>query len=124
MNQANLAKLFHNYIESYNVLTDAEHDELRSRMPVDGKVHLVLHCLKEQACRLGVLIVIKRSIPATESKSATNFAPIETRGLSFLSCRAQPKYGMTATTLLADALLAASTISRSSIKLSELGKVD
>ena len=28
MNQANLAKLFHNYIESYNVLTDAEHDEL------------------------------------------------------------------------------------------------
>ena len=29
-------------------------------MPVDGKVHLVLHCLKEQACRLGVLIVIKR----------------------------------------------------------------
>ena len=28
MNQANLAKLFHNYIESYNVLTDKEHDEL------------------------------------------------------------------------------------------------
>ncbi len=28
MNQVNLAKLFHNYIESYNVLTDAEHDEL------------------------------------------------------------------------------------------------
>lgn len=27
MNQANLAKLFHNYIESYNVLTDKEHDE-------------------------------------------------------------------------------------------------
>ena len=28
MNQANLAKLFHNYIESYNVLTDAEHREI------------------------------------------------------------------------------------------------
>lgn len=28
MNQVNLVKLFHNYIESYNILTDKEHDEL------------------------------------------------------------------------------------------------
>ena len=36
------------------------HDELRSRVPVDSKMHLVLHRLEEQAGRPSVLIVIKR----------------------------------------------------------------
>src|SRR5690554_1312645 len=47
-----------------------------------------------------------------------------TRGLSFLSWRAHPKYGITATIDFADARFAASTINKSSIRLSELGKVD
>ena len=47
-----------------------------------------------------------------------------TLGLSFLSWRAQPKYGITAVIWRAEARLAASIISKSSIKLSELGKVE
>ena len=52
------------------------------------------------------------------------FAAIGTLGLSFLSCLAQPKYGITAVICLADALLAASNISNNSIKFSELGWVE
>ena len=47
-----------------------------------------------------------------------------TLGLSFLSCLAQPKYGITAVICLADALLAASNINSISIKFSEEGCVD
>lgn len=36
------------------------HDEFCSCVPVNGKVHLVLYCLKEHAGCLGILIVIKR----------------------------------------------------------------
>ena len=63
-------------------------------------------------------------IPAVPRRSAMSFAPIDTLGLSFLSCLAQPKYGITATIDFADALFAASIMSSSSIRLSELGNVD
>src|SRR6056300_183581 len=62
--------------------------------------------------------------PATSSILATNLAAIGTLGLSFLSCLAQPKYGITAVICLADALLAASNINSISIKFSELGFVE
>ena len=58
------------------------------------------------------------------NKLAINFAAIGTLGLPFLSCLAKPKYGMTATILFAEALLAASTINKSSIRLSDGGGVD
>lgn len=34
-------------------------DQLRRRMPMDGKMHLVLHGLKEKAGRLRIFIIIK-----------------------------------------------------------------
>ena len=51
-------------------------------------------------------------------------APIGTRGLSFLSCLAHPKYGITAVICLAEALFAASSISSISIRLSDDGLVE
>ena len=69
-------------------------------------------------------MVIIRVAPAVSNNLATNFAPIGTLGLSFLSCLAHPKYGITAVICLADALLAASIINNNSIKLSALGKVE
>ena len=41
-------------------------------------------------------IVRIRSAPDAVRRSAISFAAIGTRGLSFLSCRAYPKYGITA----------------------------
>ncbi len=64
------------------------------------------------------------STPAAVRRFATSLAPIETRGLSLRSCLAHPKYGITAMTLSAEALLAASIVSRSSIRFSVGGKVD
>ena len=64
------------------------------------------------------------SHPAAWSTFATSFAPIETLGLSLRSCLAHPKYGITAMTLCADALLAASIIRSSSNRFSTGGKVD
>ena len=69
-------------------------------------------------------MVIIRVAPEATNKFATNLAPIGTLGLSFLSCLAQPKYGMTAVMCLADDLLAASIMRSISIKLSVLGCVD
>ena len=43
--------------------------------------------------------------PAAVKRLATNFAPIGALGLSFLSCLANPKYGITTVILFADALL-------------------
>ena len=64
------------------------------------------------------------STPAAVRRFATSLAPIETLGLSLRSCRAHPKYGMTAITLSADALLAASIVRSSSMRFSLGGKVD
>jgi len=69
-------------------------------------------------------MVMTRVAPAVSSRLATSLAAIGTRGLSFLSCRAQPKYGMTAVICLAEARLAASIISSISIRFSEEGWVD
>ena len=65
-----------------------------------------------------------RVAPAASNSFATNFAPIGTLGLSFRSCLAHPKYGITGVMCRADALLAASIINNSSIKLSALGNVE
>ena len=65
-----------------------------------------------------------RFTPAAINMLATNLAPMATRGLSFLSWRAKPKYGITATMRLALARLAASININNSNKLSEGGKVD
>ena len=46
-----------------------------------------------------------------------------TRGLSLRSCRAHPKYGITAVIVFADARFAASIIKSSSMRLSEFGNV-
>ena len=61
---------------------------------------------------------ITRSAPAATMRFATSLAPMATLGWSFLSCRPYPKYGTTAVTRAADALLAASMSSRSSMMLS------
>jgi hypothetical protein len=68
--------------------------------------------------------VMTLSAPAALSMFATILAPIETLGLSFLSWRAHPKYGITAITLSADALLAASIVKSNSKRLSVGGNVD
>ena len=52
------------------------------------------------------------------SKSATSFDEIGLRGLSFRSCRAYPKYGITAVIRRADARFSASIISNNSIRCS------
>ena len=61
--------------------------------------------------------------PAVVSKSATNRAVIEMRGRSFLSERADEKYGMTACTCAAEAERVMSNIINNSIKWSFTGGV-
>ena len=70
------------------------------------------------ACRS---IVSTLSAPAVVNKLATSFAVIGVRLALFRSCRAYPKYGMTAVILLALDLRAASIIIINSIKLSLTG---
>ena len=67
---------------------------------------------------------MRASAPAALIMFATSLAPMDTRGLSLRSWRAQPKYGITAITLLAEARFAASIDRRSSMRLSVGGKVD
>ena len=62
--------------------------------------------------------------PADSISLAISLAPIGTLGLSFLSCLAHPKYGITAVICLAEALFAASSINNISIRLSDEGLVD
>lgn len=64
--------------------------------------------------------------PATCSMFAINFAEIGARLLSFLSCRAYGKLGMTAVIRLAEAVLQALIIIRSSMRPSLIspGAVD
>jgi hypothetical protein len=64
-----------------------------------------------------------RSAPAIDTMFAINFALIATRGWSFRSCLAYPKYGMTEVTRAALARLAASMRSSSSIMFSAGGLV-
>ncbi len=66
-------------------------------------------------------IVRIRSAPAAVSRSAISFAAIGTRGLSFLSCRAYPKYGSTAVIRDAEDRRNASSRIRSSIMESFTG---
>jgi hypothetical protein len=66
-------------------------------------------------------MVSTRVAPAVANKSATNRAPIEMRGASFLSERAYAKCGMTAVMWAADAPRAASSMSSSSTRLSCTG---
>ena len=66
-----------------------------------------------EACRS---MVKTRWAPALVIKLATSFAEIGTRGRSFLSERAYPKYGITAVTRSADARMKASHIINSSIR--------
>ena len=69
-------------------------------------------------------MVIILVAPAVSSILATNLAAIGTLGLSFLSCLAHPKYGITAVICRADALFAASIINNISIKFSGPGCVE
>ena len=64
-----------------------------------------------------------RSAPAIDTMFAISLALIATRGWSFRSCRAYPKYGMTGVTRAALARLAASMRSSSSIMFSAGGLV-
>jgi hypothetical protein len=70
------------------------------------------------ACRS---IASTRVTPAAVSRSATSRAEIGVRGFDFRSCRAYPKYGITATIEPADALFSASIITSSSMRLSFTG---
>ena len=61
------------------------------------------------------------SAPALAIKLDTNFAEIDVRGTTFLSCLAYPKYGITAVIFLAEDLFNASMHSNNSIRLSLAG---
>ena len=63
-----------------------------------------------------------RSAPAVLSMSATSLAVIGTRGASFLSCRAYPKYGITAVMRIADERFAASIMISNSMMLRFTGR--
>ena len=71
-----------------------------------------------------LLVGIRPEVAQTIISLGLDFAAIATLGLSFRSWRAYPKYGMITFTFCELARLAASTISKSSIRLSEGAKVD
>ena len=73
---------------------------------------------------LAAVVQVLSLFAGTLQDQQINLADIGTLGLSFLSCLAYPKYGITAITLLADALFAASNINNSSTIFSAGGLVD